>query len=79
MTSLIYLPRTEYLNSITVLNTRDMAAKALRYWTMFLKSKQTEEANHINELKVIQRDPEFYLELNEFVQYMTKQGPKFED
>ena len=47
-----------------------MTAKALRYWTMFLESKGTNETNQIIDLKQIQRDPEFYLALNEFVQYL---------
>lgn len=66
--------RINYLNNIEVLNTRDTARKALIYWDNYLSINKLIEEDYISLLKSMGQDPNFYLNLNQFVQHLINNG-----
>lgn len=66
--------RKDYLDSISVFNTRDLARKALIHWDNYLSFNQLIEGEYILKLKEMGQDPNFYLNLNQFIQHLINNG-----
>jgi len=66
--------RTKYLSSIDNFNTRDLTRKALIYWDGYLSVNKLIESDYILLLKSMGQDPNFYLNLNQFVQHLINNG-----
>src|SRR3972149_3658526 len=66
--------RTKYLSSIDNFNTRDLTRKALIYWDGYLSVNKLIESDYILLLKSMGQDPNFYLNLNLFVQHLINNG-----
>jgi len=66
--------RSKYLNSIENFNTRDLTRKALIYWDSYLSVNNLIENDYLILLKSMGQDPNFYLNLNQFVQHLINNG-----
>ena len=68
--SKLLIDRKKYLDSIENFNTRDLTRKALIHWDNYLSLNQLIEEPYIIRLKEMGQDPNFYLNLNQFVQHL---------
>src|SRR3990170_4706966 len=66
--------RQTYLKTIENYNSRDLARKALIYWDGYLSINKLIESDYILLLKSMGQDPNFYLNLNLFVQHLINNG-----
>src|SRR3990170_3592817 len=66
--------RQTYLKTIENYNSRDLARKALIYWDGYLSINKLIESDYILLLKSMVQDPNFYLNLNQFVQHLINNG-----